>query len=51
MKESIDLKSLLAETFKAEEVALNGATQEDFFQQRKQAFTQFEEMGFPTTRH
>ncbi len=45
------LKDLLAEDFAHREALANGQAKTSSFQQRKNAFQQFETLGFPTPRH
>ena len=51
MKDNINLKDLLVDEFARQEATVNGQANSFFFQQKKEAFSQFEELGFPTTRH
>ncbi len=51
MKENTVLKDLLAEDFARVEALANGQAKSSSFQQRKNAFHQFETLGFPTPRN
>lgn len=51
MKENINLKDLLIDDFAKQEASVNGQAKSAFFQQQKEAFSQFEALGFPTTKH
>lgn len=51
MKDNIILKDLLVDEFARQEAAVNGQANSFFFQQKKEAFSQFEGLGFPTTKH
>ncbi len=51
MKENTVLKDLLAEDFARREALANGQAKSSSFQQRQNAFHQFEALGFPTPRN
>lgn len=51
MKENTILKDLLAEDFANREALANGQAKSSSFLQRKNAFQQFETLGFPTPRN
>lgn len=51
MKETTVLKDLLIKDFAQLEASANGQAETVFFQQQKEAFQQFESLGFPTTKN
>lgn len=51
MNENINLRDQLIADFTRQEIAANGQAKGADFQQLKEAFVQFEKLGFPTPRH